>query len=404
MADRPGRGGPDDGPDFNWLYGGRGQPADDNPDATRAIPRQPRPDEEGTRVMSTQPREPSRPTPPPIAPPPRTAYPDDDSGGGSRFRRPRFWVKTVAVLLGLWLIYTIAVPFFAWSKGDPIEFAPEGDRPAHQPGTTYLMVGNDSRANLSKEEREKFNTGNPSTNLTDTIMLLHTGDGPNLLLSIPRDSLVDMPGFGTSKINSAYARGGPELLTKVIEGETGIRVDEYVEIGLGGVAGVVDAIGGIEVCPRKKMVDPLAGLRIKKGCQEVDGEVALAYSRSRHASNLGDLDRVRRQREVVAAIGSKVMSPWTVLNPVRWWNLNSSVPDFFGFGEGTGKIDAAKWALAMTRVDGDNGLTCTMPVTSPSAEVWDMERAGPMFEAIIEDRTDDVTKAQCTPHGVVEGS
>lgn len=438
MSERPGPGGSADRPDFDWLYGKKGA-AGENPDATRAIPVQPRPDagrpgsdprngprngppnpdDQHTQVMSTGARperpypadEQVRPAPTPQQPPqqppgpPRAPKERGGSGGGfwaRRARRPRFWIRLVIALFALWLLYTVAVPFIAWQKGDPVAFEPDGDRPGDQPGTTYLMVGSDSRANLSAEERKKYHTGNPESELTDTIMLLHTGAGPNVLLSIPRDSIVDIPGSGESKINSAYGRGGAKLLTEVIEKETGIRVDEYVEIGLGGVAGVVDAVGGVEICPKERMKDPLAGLNVKKGCQEADGATALAYSRSRKQSALGDLDRVRRQREVVSAIGDKVISPWSVVNPVRWWKLNNSVPEFFAFGDGTGKFDAAKWALAMTKVDGTDGLTCTMPVTDLSANNWDMDRAGPLFDAIKEDRTDDITKKQCTPSGIVQ--
>lgn len=431
MADTPRRGRPDgsgdggrEGPDFTWLYGGRPdgagtppEPAD--PNATRAIRQQPRPDpadEQATQVMRTQPRDDATaprgaapapaPTPQPLPPPrePRAPRPPRTQGGWSaRLRRPRFWIRTVVALLVVWLVFTIATPFIVWQNNDPIAFTPEGDRPADQPGTTYLLVGNDSRASLSEEERRRFNTGNPETNLTDTIMLLHTGSGPSVLLSIPRDTVLDIPGFGSGKVNGAFPRGGAPLLVQTLEQATGVRIDEYVEIGLGGVAGVVDAVGGIEVCPRVRMVDRRAGLRISKGCQEVDGETALAYSRSRYESRLGDLDRVRRQREVVGAIGDKVLSPWTVVNPVRWWRLNTSVPDFFGFGDGTNMLDAGRWALAMTRTGSGDNLTCTMPVTSSSAETWDMDRAQPLLDAIIEDRTDDITRDQCTASGVARG-
>jgi LCP family protein required for cell wall assembly len=408
MADRPGNGGPEDGTNYGWLYGAKGgqePPAE----ATRAIPKQPRPGQsqsDETRVMPTQQPPRSAPRPPAPAPTPAPGGSSGGSGGtgrsgsSGRFRSPRFWFRAVLLVLVLWLVYTVAVPFFAWQKTDKVEFAPDGDRPGDQPGTTYLLVGSDSRRGLTAEERRRFNTGNPSSELTDTIMLLHTGDGPDVLLSIPRDSIVDMPGHGRSKINSAYSRGGAELLVRTVENETGIRIDEYVEIGLGGVAGVVDSLGGIQVCPKEAIKDQLAGLDIEKGCQEVDGEVALAYSRSRKQSALGDLDRVQRQREVVAAIGEKVLSPWTVVNPVRWWRLNNSVPGFFGFGEDTSTLDAGRWALAMTKVGGKDGRTCTMPVTDGSAETWDRDRAEPLFKTFVEDRTDDIKNAWCTPSGL----
>ena len=309
-------------------------------------------------------------------------------------------MRTVLVLLLLWAVFIVAVPFITWQSAEQVAFEPDGERPGDQDGTTYLLVGSDSRRDLTAEQRKRLSTGNPQSELTDTMMLLHTGDGPNVLLSIPRDTQVDRP-FFSGKINGAYARGGAPLLTRVVEVETGIRIDKYVEIGLGGVADVVDAVGGIEVCPKERIKDPLAGLDITKGCKEIDGTTALAYSRSRKQSALGDLERVRRQREVIGAIGDEVLSPWSVLNPVRWWRLNRAVPSFFAFGDGMSSIDASRWALAMSRTSGGGNLTCTMPVTDSSATTWDRERADPMFEAIIADRTDDITRQQCTPNGIV---
>jgi len=337
-------------------------------------------------------RTPSRPTPPPVAPP------VDQPAGKRNRRRFRFRLRYVFLLLLLWLAYLVIVPVVAWNKVDKVDWEPDGDRPGDQPGTTYLLVGSDSRAGLSKEERKELNTGNAGGGRTDTIMLLHTGSGPNVLLSLPRDSIVDIPGHGTTKINAAYAYGEAPLLVQTIEQNTGIRVDDYVEIGMGGVAGIVDAVGGIEVCPKESMKDKLAGLDIKKGCQEVDGTTALAYARSRHASATGDIDRVRRQREVVSAVGKAVLSPWSVLNPVTYWRLNNAIPDFFAFGDGMGPVRSAMWATAMTRVDGDKGLTCVVPLQDLAVH-WDPEKAPQMFEKIIKDDTDSIDDDLCSPTG-----
>ena len=406
--------GPQDGPQYGWLYGGKGgNPPDDGdgPPPTRPVRRPDRessaPPPDATRMMPTQPRpgtsgpppsRPTRPTPPPVAPP---VEPVPTSRGGRGPRRPRFRIRYVFLLLLAWVIFIVGVPIFTWTSVEKVEFEPDGDRPSEQSGTTYLLVGTDSRAGLSEDERKELSTGNAGGSRTDTIMLLHTGSGPNVLLSIPRDAEVEIPGNGTTKINAAFAFGGAPLLTQTVEGLTGIRVDQYVEIGMGGVAGVVDAVGGIEICPKERMRDPQAGLNIKKGCQEADGKTALGYARSRKVSALGDLDRVRRQREVVSAVGSKVLSPWTVANPVRWWRLNQAVPDFFGFGEGMGPVRAGLWATAMTRVDGDAGMTCTVPVTGGSAQI-DTERADELFALIREDDTDSIPASLCTPSGIPE--
>ena len=297
-----------------------------------------------------------------------------------------------------WLVFLVAVPIWAWKSVDEVDADPGGDRPAEQPGTTYLIVGSDSRAGLNAEERKEYGTGDVAGQRTDTMMLLHTGSGPTMLMSLPRDSIVDIPGHGTTKLNAAYAFGGPKLLIKTIENETGIRIDHYAEIGLGGVPKIVDAVGGIEVCPRQSIRDPKAKLRIKKGCQDVDGATALAYSRTRKFK-AGDIVRARNQREVVAAVGKKILSPWTVLNPVRYVRINAAATGFVTFGDGTGPVDAAKMAWAMTRTTGDKGLTCGVPI-SDLAVNWDAKRAPELFKYVIDDDTESIPSNLCTPSGL----
>ena len=111
----------------------------------------------------------------------------------------------------VWLVFMLAVPFWAWSKVDKIDAMP-GDkgRPDEQGGNTYLIVGSDSRDDLTEAERKELGTGGEVGQRTDTIMLLHTGDGPNMLMSIPRDSIVEHPRpRRRQKVNAAFAYGGP---------------------------------------------------------------------------------------------------------------------------------------------------------------------------------------------------
>lgn len=405
MAERPpGKGGPEEGtPEYDWLYGSRGTARPD--DATRMVPKQDpagdrsgqRPDQ--TRMMPAQPPTSGSSGRPPgggtrtstAAPPPKPA----------RSRRlPRFRFGFIKLLVLLWLVFMIAVPFWAWSKVDKIDAMPDGKRPAEQPGTTYLIVGSDSRSDLTEEQRKELGTGGDVGQRTDTIMLLHTGDGPNMLMSIPRDSIVSIPGYGDgNKVNAAFAYGGPQLLIQTIENETGIRIDDYIEIGFSGFVGMVDAVGGVEICPKAAMKDPLANLNIKKGCQEADGKTALGYARSRHTSSLGDIDRAAHQREVVSAIGSKALSPWTFINPLRYYDLSMSSAASFSVSDGTSPISLGRFAFAMTRVDGDKGLTCGVPI-SDLAVNWDADRAPALFKHVIEDDTASIPDNLCTPSGL----
>jgi LCP family protein required for cell wall assembly len=304
------------------------------------------------------------------------------------------------LLLLVWIIFLVVVPLIAWNKVSKIDAMPSGARPGDQPGTTYLLVGSDSRADLSAAQRKELNTGNASGGRTDTIMLLHTGSGPDVLMSIPRDSLVPIPGHGTTKINAAYAFGGPPLLIRTIEASTGIRIDDYIEIGFGGFVQLVDAVGGIQVCPQEDMVDAAANLHINKGCQQVNGDVALAYARSRHAQQLGDLDRTAHQREVVASIGNAALSPWTFINPLRYWKTSMAVPGAVAVSKGTGPLSLAQALLAVARLNSSGGLTCGTPITDGSAEHWDEARSKALFQRIIKDDSQSIGKNLCTPSGL----
>lgn len=410
MTDRrKGSGRPEKGtPEYDWLYGSRKQPSGRDDDATQVFsspgrPERGRPEADATRVMPVEPR-PERGGGSGGRPPGRPTPGRGSDGPGQRPPRERSrprWLRfgPLKLLLLLWLVFLVAVPLWAWTKVDKVEAEPDGDRPANQPGNTYLLVGSDSRDDLSEEERKELGTGGPVGQRTDTIMLLHTGSGPNLLMSIPRDSIVDVPGHGTTKINAAFALGGPQLLVQTIEQNTGIRVDDYVQIGFGGFVGMVDAVGGVEICPTQAMKDPKAKLDIAKGCQEADGKTALGYARSRYTSNLGDINRAKNQREVVSAIGDKALSPWTFLNPVRYYELSTASARSFTVGEQTGPFSLARFAFAMTRVDGEKGLTCGVPIRDLGVN-WDEERSGQLFQHIIDDDTDSIPDQLCTPTGM----
>jgi LCP family protein required for cell wall assembly len=364
------------------LYGGGaggsasgpgGRP--DEADSTRVLPTF---DGSGRDVPRSAP--PSRIAPGPPGQPPKAKRPTSSGG-----RRRRFRLRWLFLLLLAYVVYLIAVPVYAWLKVSTVDAEPSGERPADQPGTTYLVVGSDAREGLSGQR-------------TDTIMMLHTGDGRPLLMSLPRDSIVDIPDHGTDKINAAFSIGGPELLVQTVESETGIRVDHFVQIGFDGLVNLVDAVGGITICPDEAIEDPLAKLDIPKGCQEVDGETALGYARSRHSQNLGDIDRAKNQREVVSAIGKEVLNWRTIVNPVRYWRVATGGAESVQVSDGTGPFSAARFAYAMTRVDG-SGLTCGVPIADLAVN-WDRERADQLFALIAEDRTDEVGGDLCTPSGM----
>jgi LCP family protein required for cell wall assembly len=386
---------------YGWLYGGQRDPDEYDPGDDRADDRADNwaddwADDEHTRVLPVSPPT-RRATEPPAGPPGAPARP----ARGRRGRRIR-WGRIVLVVVVPWLAFLIAVPLWAWGKVDKIDPFPTGKRPAAQPGTTYLLVGSDSRKGLTAAENRKLGTGgvDVETGRTDTIMLLHTGSGPSLLLSIPRDSLVPIPGRGTGKINAAFAIGGPKLLVRTIEQDTGLRIDHYVEVGLGGFVNAVDAIGGVKICPSRNIDDRRANLHVKKGCQTADGATALSWSRSRHAfPRYGDIRRAQHQRAIVNAIGHGVKSPWTFLNPVRYFRINDGVTSSLRVDDDMSVLSAANFAWAMSRVNGSSGMTCGMPI-SDLAVHWDRSRALKLLGYLKTDRTDDIPKGLCTQTGL----
>ncbi|MFC5677751.1 LCP family protein [Aeromicrobium endophyticum] len=372
---------------YGWLYG--------EDETTRATP--------STSASARPSERPSSQLPPPDLPPPgrRGGGPAPTSGDEPPRPKKRRTKRRVAGILVLaWIVFLVAVPVWAWGKIEKVDADPGGDRPAEQPGTTYLMVGSDSRRGLTKAEQKELSTGGDGggRGRTDTIMLLHTGAGPDVLMSIPRDSLVQIPGYGRTKINAAYAYGGPKLLVKTIEDNTGIRVDDYVEVGFGGLVKVVDSLGGVEICPTKDIKDKDSGLDVKKGCQTADGRTALAYSRNRHSYATQDIQRVQSQREVLGSIAGEAKSPWTVLNPLRYAKVASGASGSLTIGEDVGPISLGRFALALSSSMGGKGLNCTVPLRD-FAVTWDPQRAPKMFDLIAKDQSDQIGSL-CTKDGL----
>jgi LCP family protein required for cell wall assembly len=312
-------------------------------------------------------------------------------------------LRGILALILVWILFLVLVPIWAWSKITKVDAVPSGDRPSATSGTTYLLVGSDSRAGLTRQQQGDLGTGAAAGQRTDTILMLHIpdGSGPDLLLSIPRDSYVDIPGHGKNKINAAYAFGGPQLLVQTVEQNTGVRVDDYIEIGFTGFVDIVDAVGGIQVCPKEAINDPKAGnLKMSRGCQDVNGHTALSYARSRAFSN-GDITRTEHQREVITQVGKKAASWSTIVLPWRYFKVNQAGAESIRIGQDVGPIDLAKFAWAMAHSSGSK--RCVVPFSSlgastpaGSAVIWDQAKATALFAKI---RQDDTSGAVCDSGG-----
>ncbi|MBD0324523.1 MAG: LCP family protein, partial [Aldersonia sp.] len=205
-------------------------------------------------------------------------------------------------------------------------------------------------------------------------------------VSIPRDSYVTIPGHGRDKINASFAIGGPPLLVQTVEESTGLHMDHYAEIGFGGFAGIVDALGGIQMCLDQPVVDPLAGIDLPAGCQKLEGPQALGFVRSR-ATALADIQRMNNQREFMSALTAKAASPSTLLNPFRSWAFARQTAKSFTVDDGDHLWNLAALAWAMR---GDV-VTTTVPLAgfedmgaSGNVARWDSARASQFFGALAE--------------------
>lgn len=312
-------------------------------------------------------------------------------------------VKTALVIM-LALLLVIPGGFYLWadSRLDRVDALQDYEgRPDSQAGTTYMIVGSDSRDGLDDDQMEELATGQAEGSRTDTLMVLYVPtSGDPTIISIPRDSYVPMsiPGFADNKINTAFADdvcgtdeatgeevcGGPGPLVESFESATGIHIDHYVEIGMGGFVDLVDAVGSVEMCPDEAIEDPKAGLDIEAGCQEMDGGTALGYVRTR-ATPRADLDRIQRQREFFSALIEEASAPSTMFNPFRAVPMVTAGTDTFTVDEDDKLRHLASMLLAMRGGTETTavpvGDTPTLPDVG-AVVLWDEQESEQMFEAI----------------------
>ncbi len=339
-----------------------------------------------------------RPSPPlPIDPPPAPGPPPRPVAPRARRKRGKWrWVRAVALslLIGLLLVGAGILGGSIWldttlHRDQALNDYP--DRPAPGRGTNWLLVGSDSRQGLSAEQQQELATGGDTgSGRTDTILLVHVPEfwssARVTMVSIPRDSYVPIPGHGKDKINAAFAMGGAPLLTQTVEQATGLRLDHYAEIGFGGFAALVDALGGVTMCPTEPINDPLAGIDLPAGCQRLDGRNALGYVRTRDTPR-ADLDRMVTQRQFLSALLHRAASPAVWLNPLHWYSVPRAAVGALTVDRGDHVWDLAQlgWAL--------RGSTTTMTVPigeftntdAGSVVVWDHEAAAKLFEALASD-------------------
>lgn len=271
-------------------------------------------------------------------------------------------VRGILVLLLVLVVAAAGMTVYFDSKLNRVDAMPSyPGRPADTPGTNWLLVGSDSRQGLSAEQKAQLATGDSAGARTDTIMLVHIpNSGKPMLISIPRDLYVPIAGHGDHKINAAFSFGQAPLLVQTVESASRIRIDHYAEIGFGGFDSLVDSVGGVTICLDQPLNDPKAGLTLRAGCQDLDGQQALGLVRTRAFPN-ADLQRVVNQRKFLSALMAKAASPSTILNPFRSVPFANGAAGTLTVDQGTHIWDIARlgWALR------GGPITTTVPTGGP---------------------------------------
>lgn len=331
----------------------------------------------------------------PDQPPARAPSRPYRGGGGTGLRPPRTGRsgrrigKIIATVVVIILVLAVGGYFYLDSKLNRVAaIADYSGRPAQGPGQNWLIAGGPGTGLTAKQSAQLHVTQAQNKGPPDTWMLLHIGsDGP-VLISLPRDSWVPVPGNGQNKLNAAYAFGGPKLAVQTVETVTGVHIDHFMMIGYANLVNVVNAIGGVTMCLKAPMHDSYSGVNLNAGCQNLNGIQALSFARDRHSFGASDLQRVQDQRALLKAMLGKMTSPGTMLNPFH------SIPGAIGAAQaltvdqGTHLYQLVQVAFALK-----GPKTGTVPIANaayPTADgdavLWDHGQASQLFNDIQNDQ------------------
>jgi LCP family protein required for cell wall assembly len=298
---------------------------------------------------------------------------------GRRRRRGRVVLLVVLGLIAFLILAWVGAAAYASARIDRVSI--DGLQMAGFGRANFLVVGSDSRGDLTEEQRRELTTGTFEGQRADTIMVMTVGARSSAILSFPRDLVVERCDGSVGRINAAIAhRDGPSCLVQTVESLSGIPIHHYVEIGFLGFVEMVEAVGGVEMCLDEPIADPKAGIDLPAGCQVLDGPDALGYVRTRQVG--ADLGRIQRQKEFMRALAVETASPVTLLHLPRLYRtagaLGNSLTADSGFRV-TGPVRFGVGAMTMAM---DRTITETVPNTPDGARLRVVEsEAEPIFAA-----------------------
>ncbi|WP_412516088.1 LCP family protein [Actinomadura madurae] len=331
-------------------------------------------------------------------------------GDGTETARKRRWPR-ILIAVGVFLALIVAgLGGLVWQRQssyngniDRIKGVMPDDgskRPGPNVAGTenWLLVGSDSRAEATTGEGNQV--WKPGQQRTDTIMLLHLPADRKkaYIISFPRDSWVEIPGYGRQKINAAFSFGGPKLLIETMESLTGIRVDHFGAIDFEGFKSMTDALGGVTVNIKQSVYDPARKKQWEAGRQKLDGEEALLFVRQRYNLPNGDFDRIKRQQAFLGALAKQAADRGTLTNPLKLDRFLSALTKSISVDEGVSAGDLRSLALSMRSVRASDVMFMTLPNkgtgmrAKQSVVFLDGTKAKALFDAVKSARMAEYVK------------
>lgn len=256
-----------------------------------------------------------------------------------------------------------------------------------------LVLGSDRRDVIEGKDRgDREFQGGDGGQRADVMMLLHIAPSAEraVMVSLPRDLRVEIPGYGTDKLNAAYAVGGAKLTVKTVKRFTGLPIHHYVEINFRSFQRIVDTLGGVKIYIDRPLIDGRSGLNIPEpGCIKMNGQTALSYVRARYIDPTADIGRINRQQLFIRTILRKIKSVGFFLNPGKWVDMSEVIRDDVKIDENVDLNVALKVAdkLSATAEGVDFRIVPNVPeyIGSISYLVPIEYQAEALFEAIDQD-------------------
>ena len=324
---------------------------------------------------------------------------------GSALRRPgRGWRIALLSVLAIFLVLTLATGGLAlWVRhsiasgmefiadpfaGIPTRAPQQKVAAGEEPAVNILVLGTDSRTSASDPSQWK-----EGAQRTDAIMIVQvSGDRKTVsVMSIPRDSWVEIPGHGQGKINAAYSYGGPSLTIHTVENLTGIHIDHFAVANFESFVALTDEIGGVRV--NLKTPQTLAGKELGAGAQVLNGQQALAYTRERSSLPNGDFDRVKRQQTWMRSIVSRVLTNGTLSSPTALYSFLKTASRTVAVDESFTLNQMQSLALETRHLHSNDIRFMTVPTAGTgtstdgqSIVTLDADADTPLFNAFAEDR------------------